>query len=130
MTPEEKRNRWKWARKSEEVKNVRKMEADFIATVKQSNRLALLQKEKLKKKKNQKKMNILEKCKSHGGPVTPSEMDLLDKLSEEELILEISYLRLTIAPNIRQRRRTAQANGKYKMEHLCGEARNRSGRRH
>ena len=34
MTDEEKRDCWKWARQSSEVKEVRKIEADFLATVK------------------------------------------------------------------------------------------------
>ena len=118
LTKEEKRNRWEWARHSNEVKEVRKMEADFLATVKQAKLLVLRKKEQLKKRKGEKLLEILGKCKCHGGPITPDEISILDKLSEKELLLEISYLRLTVAPNIRQRRRVTLPTGKYKYENL------------
>ena len=118
MRDKEKRNQWKWARHSNEVKEVRKMEADFLETIKQAKHLALKKKEQLKKKKSEKLLEILRKCKSHSGPVTPDEINLLDNLSENELLLEISYLRLTVAPHIRQRRRITLPSGKYKYEKL------------
>ena len=51
MTDEEKRDCWKWARQSSEVKEVRKMEADFLATVKQTKHLALKKRTAQKKEK-------------------------------------------------------------------------------
>ena len=77
MPDEEKRNQWKWARHSNEVKEVRKMEADFLETIKQAKHLALKKKEQLKKKKSEKLLEILRKCKSHSGPVTPDEINYL-----------------------------------------------------
>ena len=64
------------------------------------------------------KLHVLDKCKAHGGPVTITTMSNLDKLSEQELLAEIGYLRATSAPNIRQRRQLKSENGKYKMEKL------------
>ena len=63
-------------------------------------------------------LEILKNCKSHAGPVTPGEINILDNLSEKQLLLEISYLRLTVAPNIRQRRRVTLPSGKYTYEKL------------
>ena len=51
MTDEEKRDCWKWARQFSEVKEVRKMEADFLATVKQTKHLALKKKRTAQKKR-------------------------------------------------------------------------------
>ena len=48
-------------------------------------------------------MLLLEKCKEHSGPVTMNTPDILDSLSEAQLVLEVRYLRSTLAPNIRER---------------------------
>lgn len=45
----------------------------------------------------------LENVNAHGGPVTPANLDLLDKLNQQQLVLEIRYLRASVAPNIRER---------------------------
>lgn len=111
----EKRQEWKWARTSRQTEIVRKMEKDFIATVKQSKLLALQKKEMLKKKKSEKTLKILTQCKKHGGPISADDLNLLDKLDEKSLLLEISYLRLTITPDIRQRRKVKLPNGKFKF---------------
>ena len=58
---------------------------------------------------------ILDKCKAHGGPVTLSSLNILDKLSETQLSTEISYLRHTIAPDIKQKQRI-KVEGRYKMQ--------------
>jgi hypothetical protein len=121
MSAHEKDDQWKWARTSDEVKQVTKMEKDFFATVRQAKRLALQKKEQLKKKKSNKTMEILEKCKLHGGPITPGSLELLSNLDEKKLLTEIAYLRITIAPNIRQRRRITLKNGKHKMEKFTTE---------
>ena len=114
---DDRKGEWKWARTSEAVKTVRKMEKDFLATVKLSKVLALQKKEELKKKKCMKTMCILSKCKSHGGPVSLSDLDeTLDNLDEKQLLLEVAYLRATIAPDIRQKRRVKTVDGKFKFQ--------------
>ena len=99
-TLEERKLRWEWARSSEEVKKVKNLEDDFFATVKIANKLAQHKKEVLKKKKTSKTLVVLERCKQHGGPITPTSLDLLSKLNEKQPLDEISYLRITIAPDI------------------------------
>ena len=96
----EKRREWKWARTSEETEIARKMEEDLLATLKQSKILALQKKELLIRKKCKKNMDILTKCKKHGGPTSVGDLNLLDRLDEKSLIQEISYFCATIAPNI------------------------------
>ena len=112
MDEKDKRSKWKWARHSDEVKAVRKMEEDFLLTVKNSKHIALAKKEDLKQKKNQKSLVVLEKCKLYGGPMTPNNINILDTLSESELLLEVAYLRHTVAPDIHQRRRVKLDDGK------------------
>jgi len=94
---------------------VKKLEQDFIATVKATRKIALLKKEEMKIKKSLKVLKQMDVCKDHGGPLSPNSLYLLDNLSEKQLIAEVVYLRLTIAPNIRQMRRI-KVDGKYKME--------------
>ena len=50
QSSDEKRSRWNLARTSEEVANVKKLERNFIHTVKNANRLSVLKKEELKKR--------------------------------------------------------------------------------
>ena len=90
------------------------MEADFIATVRATKKIALVKKEKLKLEKSLKTLNQLQICKEHGGPITPDCVDMLDKLDNKKLLAEISYLRLTTAPNVRQMKRV-KVDGKFKM---------------
>ena len=112
----ERQERWKWARTSDEVANVRKVERDFIETVKNASRLSVIKKEELKKKKIVKVSKLLDLCKEHAGPVTPSSINILDDLEEHQLLAEVGYLRVTIAPDIRQMRRVKSAEGRFKME--------------
>ena len=70
-----------------------------------------------KKKSNEWCLKLLEECKKHGGPITSSDKDVrrLQALSKKELLNEIRYLRMTIAPNIKEKRRV-QSGDKYKFE--------------
>ena len=116
MASEDRANEWTWARRSEQARQVKQLEKDFIATVNLTKTLSLAKKEEKKKKKNERYLRTLDSCKEHGGPVTSSTLDKLDDLQYQELLSEVSYLRLTIAPEIKQQRRVKDANGRYKME--------------
>ena len=76
---------------------------EYQQKVKNSQDLMILAKKEKKRLKTEKTYKLLNECKNHGGPVSPEGFDLLDSLSEKELILEVRYLRATIAPNIRER---------------------------
>ena len=105
---------WKWVRTSEESSEVRKLETDFLATVKMSKKLVLAKKEELKRKKNLRLLQTIVICKQHRGPLTNNNLKLVESLSEKQLISEIVFLRLTVAPNIRQHRRVKNSNtGKF-----------------
>ena len=99
----------------EKIKIARKIKKDFLGTVKQSKILASRKKELFIRKKCEKAMSILTKFKKHGGPISVGDLNLLDRLDEKSLLLEISYLRATIAPNIRQQRRVKLPDGKFKF---------------
>ena len=114
QTQEEKLKQWSWARSSKEANDVKKLQKDFLATVQATKKIALIKKEKLKLEQALKLMKKLDVCKSHGGPVTPSCIDILESLTYAQLLAEVGYLRQTTAPDIRQMRRV-KVDGKHKM---------------
>ena len=95
---------------------MKKAERNFIHTVKNANRLSVLKKEELKKKKTLKVLKLLDTCKAHSGPVTPNSIDILDSLNEKKLLAEVCYLRATVAPDICQMRRVKTNDGRFRME--------------
>ena len=83
---------------------------DFLKKVEGMKEMAAESRKAKKMKKNERTLMLLDGCKDHGGPVTMKNVSKLDELSEKQLIMEVCYLRSTIAPNIRQKRKE---NGKF-----------------
>jgi len=52
LPEQEKKQEWSWARASKETVTVRKLEKDFVETVKATKKVALIKKDKLKLEKN------------------------------------------------------------------------------
>ena len=122
LSDKERLDSWKWARISEKSSEVRKLERDFLATVKMSKKLVLAKKEELKTKKNLSLLQTIDICKQHGGPLTDNNLELVELLSEKQLISEIVFLRLTAAPNIRQQRCVKDSNtGKFRVQKFTAE---------
>ena len=113
-TQNEKKQQWQWARSSEQAKEFKQLQQDFLATICATKKIALLKKEKGKLEKKVKLFKKLDSCKEHGGPVTQNSVDLLDNLNSAQLLNEIGYLRMTTAPHIRQMKRV-KVDGKYKI---------------
>ena len=120
MPVEDKKMCWKWGRSSDEVKKVKILQKQFLETIKTNKLLSLEKKKQIKMKQAAKSLMLLEKCKAHGGPVTDINLDLLSELTQEQLIAETGYLRHTIAPDIKQKRRIKEGE-KYKMQNLTRE---------
>ena len=122
LSDKESLDSWKWARTSKEGSEVRKLERDFLATVKMSKKLVLAKKEELKRKKNLRLLQTIDICKERGGPLTDNNLELVESLSEKQLISEVVFLRLNVAPNIRQQRRAKNSNtGKFRVETFTAE---------
>ena len=117
LSEDEKMEQWEWARKSQEVQNTKALQKAFIETVKLSKHLTLKKKETLKKHP-EKTHKILDTCRQHGGPLTISTIQNVQKLNEKQLLAEIGYLRHTTHPNIRQQRQVRDASGKVKVKKL------------
>ena len=91
----------------------------FLGHCEDVKKLVLAKKEELKRKRNLRLLQTIDICKQHGGPVTDNKLELVESLSEKQLISEIVFLRLTVAPNIRQQRRVKDPNtGKFRVENL------------
>ena len=121
LTMEEKKSKFAWARTSSQAKKVALLQKDWIGKVNDSKFLALVGKETKKKKRNERSLLLLEKCKEHSGPVTMNTTDMLEKLREPQLLLEVRYLRSTIAPNIRERVKVDKKFRKLSMAELKSE---------
>ena len=64
-------------------------------------------------------MKLAATCQQHGGPVTADNLELLENLSEKELITDVSCLKATFASKIKLRKRVKEHNSeKYKMINL------------
>ena len=113
MSTEEKRNEWKLARSSEESKEIRRIGEEFLTKVEGMKQMALEEKKKKKVKKNERALKLLQECKAHGGPITVDDISKLEELNESQLLSEVRYLRVTVSPNIREKRKTA--DGKFQI---------------
>ena len=121
LSTEEKKAQWKWGRTSNQVHEVKQLQRQFMETIRSNKLLALEKKKQLKRDTAAKTLNLLEKCKIHGGPATLNSLTTLGHLSEGQLLTEISFLRHTTAPDIKQKRRI-KVDGKYKMQKFtCAE---------
>ena len=60
----------------------------------------------------------MEKLKKKNGPVTVNDTDRLDVMCTKDLLLQIAYLRCTIAPNIREKRKVGNHFETFSDEEL------------
>ena len=117
LAPELKVKCWKEARSGEQAKIVKGMQEEFLKKVRAAESLARIHKIKQKIKKNEKCLLLLDQVKLHGGPVSANDVDKLDNLSEADVLAEVRYLRQTLAPNIREKRKVENKFRKFtKME--------------
>ena len=87
---------------------MKRLESDFLETVCAAKKTALL-------KKANKMLATLDSCTKHGGPVTPDSVNLLADLDEKQLLLEVLYLRLTIAhTSDKDELKLMKENGRWK----------------
>ena len=121
MSPELKSKEWNFARSSKEALIVKNMRKEFMAKVKAAESLSSNEKIKKKQKKNEKCLKLLEVVKIHGGPITPNEVDKLNDMTDVQLLDEIRYLRQTVAPNIREKRKVGTKFVKFNRTELIGQ---------
>ena len=111
LSNDDKTLEFRWARNSDQCKKADNIEEDWIKKVEDSKKEITKLKAEVKKKKNIRTLKVLEQCKGHGGPITsPSELKNLEELTENQILKEVAYIRLTVNSSIKQRRKV---NGKY-----------------
>ena len=115
---------WKWARNFRQAKKVREIGRTYVDRVRAAKDLSLAEKENKKKTKIAKSLKLLTKCKEWGGPVTEESLEQLTKLDQIQLLTEVRYLRTTIAPNIRERRKEGKRYIACNQEQLIDQIRN------
>ena len=87
--------------------------------VRASKLMILKAKRLLKEKKNARALNLLAKCREHGGPLSTDNHDLLNSLTYEQIVTETSYLKATIAHDLKLKRRVKDSvNNKYRFQKL------------
>ena len=94
------------------------MEAEFRKKVKAVQNVAFEEKAKLRDKLNMKLLQNLEACKAHGGPLMEKDADKLSSLTYEQLVNEVGYLKKTIAPQLRFKRKVDKKFVKYSAAQL------------
>ena len=115
-TAEKTEDMFLWAKSSAEAKMANDLQKEFLDQVKEVKVLAVKAKESMKTKKIARTLKILEKIKKHGGPVTADSLNILDSLSEDQIIAEVSFLKLTVAPDLRLRKRVKNVDtNRFKM---------------
>ena len=124
MSDEERVAKWKWARNSPQAKKVREIGRKYFEALNIMKAVSLAAKEKKKVDKKVKAMELLEKCKKWGGPVTEQSIESIKNLDADRLLIEVRYLRATIAPNIREKRKEGNTFIKFDKTQLMNQIKN------
>ena len=125
LSQAEQRQKFHWSRSSDQAEKATKIGQEYMEKVKAAEKLALRAKAAAKQKKLRRSLKLLESVKLHGGPITEQEIVKLDSLTDKQLLSEIGYLRATIAPDIKQKRKLP--SGKFETfprAELIGQIRN------
>ena len=110
---------FKWAKTSNEAQMVNELQKEYFEQVKATKNFALKEKENVKKRKVQRACHLLSQCRQHGGPISLDNIDLLDSLDEKQIILEATYLKATIAKEIKLKKRVKDLEtDKFRMVKL------------
>ena len=117
--PEVCKEEFKWAKHSKEANIVNELQKQYFEKVKATKNLALKAKEKAKQKKVQRACHLLSQCRQHYGPIALDNIDLLDSLDEKQIILEATYLKATVAKEIKLKKRVKELDtDKFRMVKL------------
>ena len=118
LSEEERTERWRWAHGSEEAKKVRQLDKEFQEKLKALQKVAYEEKVAKKQASDRKFLEILEKCKKHGGPITMKEVEKLEALTYDEVLLEVKFLKRTTDPQLRIKRKVEKKFVNYTRDQL------------
>ena len=118
MSEGERRECLKWARSSDQAKEVKRMETEFLKKINAVTEVAMEAKKETKASKQKKTIKNLELCKAHRGPLTANDIQRLNDLTYEQIMLEVGYLKKNVAPNIRFKRKDGKKFVKFSIEEI------------
>ena len=121
LSSELKQEQWDFAKHSEQAKIVKQMQKEFFDKVASADKLGSKEKMLKKQKKNTRMLEAFENVKTHGGPVTAKSIDLLSELSDKDILEEVRFLRMTVAPNIREKRKIYKKIVKFSRQELISQ---------
>jgi hypothetical protein len=107
---------WAWAKASAAAKSFMELQAEWLQNVKAAKELAVQTAKANKKKQTASFNRLLENLRKHGGPLTHKTVADLDSLTEQQVLLEIRFIRLTMNPSIRQQRKVKVPGGNNYMQ--------------
>ena len=74
------------------------MQENLIQLTVEVERASAAAREEKKRRQNIRALVLLEECKKHNGSITPVSLQILDQLTQQQLLQETRYLRATGAP--------------------------------
>ena len=108
----------RWSGSSKEAKLVKAKGKEYLQKAKAAVNRQLDVKAQKKKKKIRRCLDLLEKLKKNGGPVTADDIGKLQLMSTVDLLDQVAYLRCSIAPNIKQKRKVGNKFQMFSDEEL------------
>ena len=109
-TADKTEEQFKWAQTSAEAKLATDLQRQFLEQVREVKMVAVKAKESVKFRKFATTMKTLELVNQYWGPVTADCLQHLDTLTEEQIISEVKYLKLTVAPDLKLKKRMKDPN--------------------
>ena len=103
---------WDWAKNSDAAKSFKQLQLEWLQNVKAAKEVAVQAARKAQEKQATSFNLLLEKMREHGGPLTLANINTLENLNQQQVLLEIRFIRRTTNPNIRQQRLIKVAGGK------------------
>ena len=89
----------KWASTSKQAKDIHKLMKVYVEEVQKCKVMLVNAKQLYKEKKNARALGVLAQGRKHDGPLSTDNAALLDSLSDEQVILELKYLKPPLPRN-------------------------------
>ena len=106
LSDKERRSQWySQSGNSPEAKRVVRTDKDYVERVNLKQETAVALKMLKKQNINKRNLKLLQAYKKHELSSSYADMQMLNQLKTDQLLVEIRYLRTTIPPNIKEKRR-------------------------
>ena len=79
---------FKWASTSKQAKEANRLQKEFLDKVQACKIMLVKTKQLFNEKKNARALGLLGQCREHGWPLDTDNRDLLDSLTDDQVVLE------------------------------------------